>query len=113
MIKKFLVILVLIGAAALFCMLKYVNNMGATEARAYVGMSEFFKTNSIDTDALEFKSCAGDSDGDGYGSCTFKLADATYRLHLQCPTDWIQTNVWGATSCKVMDTAVGLMYKRR
>lgn len=72
------------------------NNRGATEARAYDGVHAFIKQNSIQSKRI---TCAGDSDGNGYGTCTIAATDGEV-IALECPTDFIDVNVWGATSCK-------------
>lgn len=72
------------------------NNRGATEERAYKGGSDFVMKNGIQKKRM---TCAGDSDGDGYGTCTIATVDGEI-ITLECPTDFVNTNLWGATSCK-------------
>lgn len=72
------------------------NNRGFTEARAYDNVGTFIAKNNIKTKRM---TCAGDSDGDGYGTCTIAATDDEV-MTLECPTDWLDVNVWRATSCK-------------
>jgi len=82
--------------------------MGATENRAYEAGELFISKNQIVmTDGTERgrMTCAGDSDGDGYGSCTI-VTLAGEKIYLQCPTDWIAVNFWNAASCKEIEAAL-------
>lgn len=74
----------------------FINNRGATEARAYAALDNFVAMNNI---TVKRKTCAGDSDGDGYGSCAIVTSDGE-RMRISCPTNWSDINLWGATSCK-------------
>ena len=74
----------------------FVNNRGATEARAYTGADKFITDNAIQIKRL---TCAGDSDGDGYGSCTLATMDGE-RIRISCPTNWADINIFDASSCK-------------
>lgn len=74
----------------------FINNRGATEARAYAGLDNFIVANGI---TVKRKTCAGDSDGDGYGSCAIVTSEGE-RMRISCPTNWGDLNLWGATSCK-------------
>ena len=68
---------------------------GKTEAQAYEGMVKFVAMNGLQ-DQIARKTCASDTDGDGYGSCTLVLKTSE-RIYLQCPTGfWYK----GADSCK-------------
>ena len=80
----------------------FANNKGATEERAYEAMDSFIIKNGIET---KRKSCAGDSDGDGYASCTVVATDGE-KIHLQCPSNWGDTTVWGASGCKEVDIRI-------
>lgn len=73
-----------------------LNNRGATEKRALEHMNLFVKTNQI---SVERATCAGDSDLDGYGTCTIKTKDGE-MITLQCPTNWFDINWFGASQCK-------------
>lgn len=74
----------------------FLNNRGWTEERAYKGADTFIRNNAL---SVQRKTCAGDSDGDGYGTCALVLSDGK-RVRLECPTDFWDTKIWGATSCK-------------
>lgn len=74
----------------------YANNMGMTEARAVENLQIFLKKNDI---VPKRSTCAGDSDNDGYGSCSVTLQDDS-KLRLKCPTDFVQVKIFGATVCK-------------
>lgn len=73
-----------------------LNNRGWTEDRAYGGATSFLNSNDI-----EFKrmTCAGDSDGDGYGTCNV-VSSADEKIILNCPTNFFDVNLFGASSCK-------------
>ena len=72
------------------------NTRGTTEQRAYEGMNKFLATNS--NIQVDRKTCAGDSDGDGYGSCTIVTTKGE-KIFLECPTGSFDR--WsGAESCK-------------
>ena len=72
------------------------NNMGWTEDRAKENAAKFVKENSIQVSRT---SCAGDSDHDGYGSCTV-VTTSGEGINLQCPTDFVQVRIFGASGCK-------------
>jgi len=84
-----------------------VNTRGATEARAYEGMSKFLADNS--NIQVERKTCAGDSDGDGYGTCTIVTTKGE-TIRLECPTGYFD-RMTGAESCKDM-TGVAVIQGR-
>lgn len=91
-------LMVIVVAAILFIGIasSFINNRGATEARAYAGLDNFIVANGI---TVKRKTCAGDSDGDGYGSCAIVTGEGE-RMRISCPTNWGDINLWGATSCK-------------
>lgn len=82
--------------------LSFANNRGATEKRAYTAANYFVAKNQLQTKRL---TCAGDSDGDGYGSCTLILTDGE-KIRLECVSDFMDTKIYGAKGCKEMDIQV-------
>ena len=77
------------------------NNLGKTEARAYQNVEKFMSNNGITMEQVKRRTCAGDSDGDGYGSCAIVMKDGE-KINLNCPASW--SSEWqGATSCKEVD----------
>jgi prepilin-type N-terminal cleavage/methylation domain-containing protein len=71
------------------------NTKGATERRAYESAQHFISTNGIKVKRI---TCAGDSDSDGYGSCSI-LTEENEKIMLQCPSGFFDK--WtGAVSCK-------------
>ena len=88
------IIIIIVIALSLFSLV--LNNRGVTEQRAYSGAKQFINNNSI---AAKRLTCAGDSDGDGYGTCVIVTTD-NERIRLSCPTGWLSTKVFGASSCK-------------
>jgi hypothetical protein len=58
-------------------------------------MNLFISNNHLQ---VKRKSCAGDSDGDGYGSCTVVTTEGE-KIFLQCPSDFLG-NLSGGTGCK-------------
>lgn len=85
--------------AAIILMGLFANNRAFTESRATDAAKLFAQQNDIEVKRL---SCAGDSDGDGYGSCTLVSKD-NEKINLQCPTGFMSTKVLGATGCKEVD----------
>lgn len=73
-----------------------LNNRGSTESRAKENAQLFIKENNLEVTRLN---CAGDSDNDGYGSCTVVVKDGE-KIMLECPAGFFQTNLFGATGCK-------------
>lgn len=73
-----------------------VNNKGATADRAKKNADLFVANNNMDAMRT---SCAGDSNQDGYGTCTVVLRDGK-RIQLQCPTDFFDVKFFNATECK-------------
>lgn len=76
-----------------------MNNRGATEARALEGAKSFINENQL---AIERLTCTGDSDGDGYGSCTVVTSEGE-KIHLSCVTGYLDTHLWDAKGCKEVD----------
>ena len=73
-----------------------LNNRAATEKRARDNAMKYAAENNLLVSRL---SCAGDSDLNGYGTCTAALPDGS-RLMLQCPTDFFDVMFFGASVCK-------------
>lgn len=71
-----------------------------TEKQAYKGMDSFIAQSSIS--GISRKTCAGDSDGDGYGTCTVVL-NSGEKIFLMCPVGPFNL----ASSCKEIQ-AVGI-----
>ena len=90
------VIIAIIGIFSAIVTNAFLNNRGATERRAYRGAKNFISMNNIKPKRL---SCAGDSDNDGYGTCTV-MTDDNQRIMLRCPTGYFDVNFFGASSCK-------------
>lgn len=74
------------------------NNMGATERRATEIAHKYVADNNIQVKRM---ACAGDSDHDGYGTCTVVTPDE--KIFLQCPASWESVKLWGASSCKEVE----------
>lgn len=92
--------IVAIAALVLLTVLGFVfDNPGATEDRAKEHASAWIKENGV-SEVKRF-SCAHDSDGDGYGTCT--IVTETEKIFLQCPSS-ISNVIFGATACKEVDT---------
>lgn len=88
------VFMVIILALGLFTI--FMDNRAATEKRAYLAAQNYVSVNSIKIKRL---SCSGDSDRDGNGTCNI-VTEEGEKISLQCPTNFIDVNVWGATGCK-------------
>jgi uncharacterized protein YycO len=92
------ILVVIVGIlAALF--IPFISGNGITG-----GGSENMSTENMEIwvathiqQEVKRKSCAGDSDGDGYGTCMVVLQDGE-RISLQCPTG-IRSMV-GTNGCK-------------
>jgi hypothetical protein len=82
-----------------------MNNKGATEKRALENAKKFAVENNLKIQRIN---CAGDSDGDGFGSCTI-VTDKNEKIMLQCPSDWSDTKIWGATGCKEIFQNMNMM----
>jgi type II secretory pathway pseudopilin PulG len=81
-----------------------VNNRGWTEERALAGAAAFLTSNNI---VAKRVTCAGDSDGDGYGTCNVVTAEGE-KVILNCPTNFLDVKVWGASNCKEVFTNYNL-----
>lgn len=96
----FIVCLASIALASMF-----VNNMGATEKRTKEAALAFMSDNDLTKKRL---TCSGDSDGDGYGSCTLVTTEGE-KIQLQCVSGFMATKLWGATGCKEVDMRINGM----
>jgi hypothetical protein len=103
MMKK--VIAVAIVAVILITLGMVKNNRGFTERRAYANADVFITSNKIDVKRV---TCAGDSDNDGYGSCTVVAQDDS-KIRLDCPTDFVNVYIFQARSCKEVFINFGIM----
>jgi len=99
---ELLIVVVIISIIASVTLGIFVNNRGATEKRAKELAINFLQENEI---AYKRVSCAGDSDDDGYGSCTV-VTEEGEKIYLQCPCDFVSVNFWGAKSCKEIETNI-------
>lgn len=93
---ELLIVMAIIGIISAIAAGTVVNNRGATEKRALSGAQKFLDQNNIMPKRL---TCAGDSDHDGYGTCNV-LTDTGEKVVLNCPTDYLDVNLFGASSCK-------------
>ena len=75
-----------------------LNNPGKTEQRATENANRWAAAQHIEHKRL---SCAHDSDGDGYGSCTIVTTDGE-KIQLQCASGFVQ-DATGASGCKEID----------
>jgi len=82
----------------------FIDNRGATESRALENAQKFIADNNIEAKRL---TCAGDSDGDGYGTCNLVTASGE-KVILNCPTNWGDVNLFGATGCKEIFINMGM-----
>jgi hypothetical protein len=97
-------ILVTLFLAAFFVLMaaSWVLNLpGFTEARAKETAAAWVQTNSIQPKRT---SCAHDSDGDGYGSCTV-VTQTDEKVYLQCVAGFWQ-GLFGASGCKEVETTI-------
>ena len=79
-----------------------LNSVGATEKRAYAALDGFIDAQrNLSEEDISMSSCSGDSDGDGFSTCTVIKNDGK-EIYLNCPTDWFQVNFTGAESCKIL-----------
>jgi type II secretory pathway pseudopilin PulG len=92
----FLVVVGIVMVAGLAIGNGCLNNRAWTEQRASDGAQAYINKNGLQVSRW---SCAGDSDGDGYGTCTLVLASGE-KVVLNCPTNFWDVNVWGAGGCK-------------
>jgi type II secretory pathway pseudopilin PulG len=95
-VVELLICLMFVVMLSLLMMNGCLNNRAFTEQRANKGAKEYIAKNGI---AITRWSCAGDSDGDGYGTCNLVLASGE-KIVLNCPTDYFDVNIWGASGCK-------------
>lgn len=77
----------------------FVNTPGQTEGRATNHMNEWVQTNV--KEPIKRSSCAHDSDGDGYASCTVATQSGE-KIFLQCPSGFT-TVALGASNCKEVE----------
>ena len=109
-VVELMIVVAIVGIIASVVSSGLLNTRGATEDRAYQGATKFIDDNNI---AVLRKTCAGDSDGDGYGTCTIvqavRQADGSVaegsKIRLECPTNWFD-RLTGAVSCKEIDLIV-------
>jgi len=73
-----------------------LNNRGATERRATELATKFLSQNNIKVKRII---CAGDSDANGYGTCSVLTTD-NEKMFLQCPTEYFDVNFFGVSQCK-------------
>lgn len=85
-----------------------LDNPGATEKRAAESARLWLTEQRVDLKRL---SCAYDSDGDGYGSCTV-VTQNDERIFLQCPASWFN-NAMGAHTCKEVGENIKLAVPKR
>ena len=93
---ELVICIAVVGIVGISIGMNFINNRGATEARAYDGAKAFTAANNI---VVKRMNCSGDSDHDGYGTCTV-VTDSGEKIQLNCNSDWMNVNVWGATGCK-------------
>ncbi len=95
---KLLIVIVIMGVFLAIPVNFILNNRGATEKRALKLCNRYLISNNIKAKRL---TCAGDSDGDGYGTCNV-VTTAGEKIILQCPTNYFDVNWFGASQCKEM-----------
>lgn len=98
--KSFTLIEFMIGGAILSILLLIIGSAVSgpflrkyTENQANQAMDAFISKAGIQD--VSRKSCAGDSDGDGYGTCTI-VCDSGEKIFLMCPVGLFNM----ASSCK-------------
>jgi hypothetical protein len=99
------IILVIVSLVSVIAAGAILNNRGATERRAYENSNIFIKDNGI---SVKRKTCAGDSNNDGYGTCNILTEDGE-KIILQCPTSYFSINWFGAKSCKEVFLNLNMM----
>lgn len=82
-----------------------LNNRKFSENRAYKTANKFLKENNIKTKRI---TCAGDSNQDGYGTCNV-VTTTGEKITLNCPTDFGDVVLWGATGCKEVFMNMNMM----
>lgn len=103
-----MIVLCIFGIFVSILAAAFMNNPGATEERAKESAHGWLTSNNI---APKRFSCAHDSDGDGYGSCTV-VTQTDEKIYLQCVSGWFQ-KLTGASSCKEVDTLIKISAPRR
>ena len=89
------IVIAILGVIGSIVYASFSDTRGATQSRAEDNMNLFISNNHLQ---VKRKSCAGDSDGDGYGSCTIVTTEGE-KIFLQCPSDYLG-NLGGGTGCK-------------
>ena len=93
---RLLILGVTVVALIVVTALRIADSPGFSEKRAYEGMALYIAGNGL---IVSRQTCASDSDGDGYGSCSLVTEDGE-SINLQCPTKFLRTVLFGARSCK-------------
>jgi type II secretory pathway pseudopilin PulG len=101
------VAVVFVGIVGSLIFVRFLNTPGQTEERATEHAQAWVKSQHITPKRM---SCAHDSDGDGYGSCTV-VTDTDEKNYLQCPAGYGNT-LMGATSCKEVELTIQSNRKR-
>lgn len=99
---ELMIVLAAVGIVTVLVSNIFLNNKGDTQRRAYAALDTYLAANEITVDR---KTCSGDSDYDGYGSCTVVTTEGE-KIQLQCESGWFNTEVTGATGCKESDFRV-------
>lgn len=97
---ELLIALAIVSIVLSLVMTAGCDTAGRTEARARANADAWIAANDVKD--IKRMSCAHDSDGDGYGSCTIVTNDGE-KIYLQCVAGWLQ-GATGASSCKEVDT---------
>ncbi|BDH16554.1 MAG: hypothetical protein [Bacteriophage sp.] len=92
----FIIILIMITILFSFLSNFVINNMSSTRKRAEANATLFIKDNNIEVKRLV---CAGDSDHDGYGTCTITEVNDK-KIQLQCISNFLNVSIFKDTSCK-------------
>lgn len=79
----------------------FLNRPGQTEERAYVALANWQAKNEL---TFTRKTCAPDTDRDGYGSCTVVTSEGE-KIYLECSSTWWM-HVTGSTGCKEVETTI-------
>ncbi len=102
---ELLIVIAIVGIFLAISANLVLNNRGATEKRALELCNKYLKNNNMQAKRL---TCAGDSDGDGYGTCNVVTA-GDEKILLQCPTDYFDVNWFGASQCKEVLFNINMM----
>jgi hypothetical protein len=95
-VKIFTTILLLLSIAVSLTAI-WLSSAAKSELRAYAAADAFIADNHIGK--LDRRTCAYDSDNDGYGTCTLVIDGEP--ILLQCPSGFLNTlPIIGASSCK-------------